>query len=97
MDEVTAKTRYHHGDLRQQLITATRALVEEKGPDGFSVSEACRAAGVSTAAPYKHFQDRTEITDGVSPGDTVIVQGYHLVGDGTPVRSNADGGDGYGG
>lgn len=42
-------------------------------------------------------QDRTEITDGVSPGDNVIVKGYHLVGDGTPVRSNADGGDGYGG
>ena len=66
MNDVTAKTRYHHGDLRQQLITATRALVEEKGPDCFSVSEACRAAGVSTAAPYKHFQDRTEILQAVA-------------------------------
>jgi len=52
---------YHHGDLRAQLIEATRQLVEEKGPDLFSVSEACRRAGVSTAAPYKHFKDKTEM------------------------------------
>lgn len=61
MTKVKSKTGYHHGDLRQQLVTATRALVEAKGPDLFSVSEACRAAGVSTAAPYKHFADRTEM------------------------------------
>ncbi|MDJ1007836.1 MAG: TetR/AcrR family transcriptional regulator [Paracoccaceae bacterium] len=61
MDQVKQKTGYHHGDLRQQLVAATRALVEEKGPDLFSVSEACRAAGVSTAAPYRHFADRTEM------------------------------------
>ncbi|MEL7461126.1 MAG: TetR/AcrR family transcriptional regulator [Pseudomonadota bacterium] len=61
MAKVKTKTAYHHGDLRQQLVAATRALVEAKGPDLFSVSEACRAAGVSTAAPYKHFADRTEM------------------------------------
>ncbi|MEJ8562537.1 TetR/AcrR family transcriptional regulator [Yoonia sp. GPGPB17] len=55
------RTSYHHGDLRSQLIEATRQLVEEKGPDHFSVSEACRRAGVSTAAPYKHFKDKTEM------------------------------------
>ena len=55
------RTSYHHGNLRSQLIEATRQLVEEKGPDNFSVSEACRRAGVSTAAPYKHFKDKTEM------------------------------------
>ena len=55
------KSRYHHGDLRAGLIEATRRLVEEKGPDGFSVSDACRLAGVSTAAPYKHFKDKNEM------------------------------------
>lgn len=55
------RASYHHGDLRTQLIEAARELVEEKGPDGFSVSEACRRAGVSTAAPYKHFKDKTEM------------------------------------
>ena len=57
---------YHHGDLRSQLIDATRALVEEKGPDHFSVSEACRRAGVSSAAPYKHFQDKEEMLRAVA-------------------------------
>ncbi|MEM1079710.1 MAG: TetR/AcrR family transcriptional regulator [Pseudomonadota bacterium] len=59
--KVTGKAGYHHGDLRQQLVTATRELVEEKGPEGFSVSEACRRAGVSTAAPYRHFSDKTDM------------------------------------
>jgi len=62
---VTPKAAYHHGDLRAQLIAAVRDLVEEHGPDGFSVSEAARRAGVSSAAPYKHFKDRHEILRGV--------------------------------
>ncbi|MEM8577414.1 MAG: TetR/AcrR family transcriptional regulator [Pseudomonadota bacterium] len=56
-----AKDGYHHGDLRAGLIEATRRLVEEKGPEKFSVSEACRLAGVSTAAPYKHFKDKNDM------------------------------------
>lgn len=58
---IEAKKNYHHGDLRGQLLEAVRLLVEEKGPDGWSIAEACRAAGVSTAAPYKHFKDRRDI------------------------------------
>lgn len=57
---------YHHGDLRAQLIEATRRLVESKGPDHFSVSEACREAGVSTAAPYKHFKSKDEMLRAVA-------------------------------
>lgn len=59
---------YHHGDLRAQLIEATRRLVETKGPDHFSVSEACREAGVSTAAPYKHFKNKGEMLREVALG-----------------------------
>jgi AcrR family transcriptional regulator len=62
---VTPKAAYHHGDLRAQLIAAVRELVESHGPDGFSVAEAARRAGVSSAAPYKHFKDRPEILRGV--------------------------------
>jgi AcrR family transcriptional regulator len=62
---VTSKAAYHHGDLRAQLIAAVRELVETHGPDGFSVAEAARRAGVSSAAPYKHFKDRHEILRGV--------------------------------
>ncbi|MGP9805413.1 TetR/AcrR family transcriptional regulator [Paracoccus sp. NSM] len=63
---VTPKSAYHHGDLRAQLIEAVRELVETHGPDGFSVAEAARRAGVSSAAPYKHFKDRPEILRAVA-------------------------------
>ena len=38
---------YHHGNLRQALVEATLALIEEKGPLGFTLAEAARAAGVA--------------------------------------------------
>ncbi|WP_299686284.1 TetR/AcrR family transcriptional regulator [uncultured Tateyamaria sp.] len=59
------KTTYHHGDLRAALVEATRQLIEEKGIDHFSVSDACRRAGVSTAAPYKHFKNKGEMINAV--------------------------------
>lgn len=62
---ISPKAGYHHGDLKAQLIAAVRQLVEERGPDGFSISEASRRAGVSTAAPYKHFKDRPAILKAV--------------------------------
>ncbi|MBS2540173.1 TetR/AcrR family transcriptional regulator [Catenulispora sp. NF23] len=49
---------HHHGDLRNALERAALELVAEKGPHGFSLNEASRRAGVSVAAPYKHFADR---------------------------------------
>lgn len=52
------RAQYHHGDLRAGLVEAVRGLVETHGPDRFSVADACRAAGVSTAAPYRHFADK---------------------------------------
>ncbi|MBV6658420.1 MAG: TetR/AcrR family transcriptional regulator [Devosiaceae bacterium] len=55
------RAAYHHGDLRAHLIETVRTLVEEKGADGFSISEAARRAGVSSAAPYKHFADKDAI------------------------------------
>ena len=51
-------TGHHHGDLRNALERAALELVAEKGPHGFSLNEASRRAGVSVAAPYKHFADR---------------------------------------
>jgi AcrR family transcriptional regulator len=52
---------YHHGDLREALIEAALELIAEKGPVGFTVAEAARSAGVSPAAPYRHFRDRDEL------------------------------------
>ncbi|TRD23550.1 TetR/AcrR family transcriptional regulator [Palleronia caenipelagi] len=53
-----AKRGYHHGNLRQALITATLTLIEEKGPTGFTLSEAAKRAGVTPAAVYRHFDGR---------------------------------------
>jgi len=49
---------YHHGNLKQVLLEAARKLIEQYGPAGFSLTEAARLAGVSPAAPYRHFRDR---------------------------------------
>ncbi len=52
---------YHHGNLREALVDAALVLIEERGPQGFSMAEAARAAGVSPAAPYRHFKGREEL------------------------------------
>lgn len=49
---------YHHGNLREALIQAALELIGEKGPAGFTFADAARLAGVSPAAPYRHFRDR---------------------------------------
>ena len=49
---------YHHGNLREALIRAALDLIAAKGPGGFTFAEAARSAGVSPAAPYRHFRDR---------------------------------------
>jgi AcrR family transcriptional regulator len=49
---------YHHGDLKEALIRAALDLIGQKGPSAFTFAEAARAAGVSPAAPYRHFRDR---------------------------------------
>lgn len=53
-----SRRSYHHGNLREALIEAALSLIGEKGPGGFSFAEAARAAGVSPAAPYRHFRDK---------------------------------------
>lgn len=48
---------YHHGNLKEALIAAARELIAARGL-GVSFAEVARAAGVSPAAPYRHFADR---------------------------------------
>jgi AcrR family transcriptional regulator len=48
---------YHHGNLREALLEAALSLIAESGPAGFTITEAARRAGVSPAAPYRHFRD----------------------------------------
>jgi AcrR family transcriptional regulator len=55
------KRGYHHGNLRQALVDATLELIEEKGPTGFTLSEAAKRAGVTPAAVYRHFSGREDV------------------------------------
>lgn len=92
--ETLRKAGYHHGDLRAGLIEATRRLVEEKGPDGFSVTDACRLAGVSTAAPYKHFKDKSEmllamVIEGMTRHRQNMIAALDGIPPGTPDRITA--------
>ncbi len=58
-----ARSSYHHGNLRQALVDATVQLIEDSGPQGFTLAEAARLAGVSAAAPYRHFTGREELLE----------------------------------
>jgi AcrR family transcriptional regulator len=57
---------YHHGNLKEALLRAALELIAQKGPAGFTFAEAARWAGVSPAAPYRHFRDRDELMASVA-------------------------------
>src|SRR5271154_3740476 len=58
---VRQRDTYHHGDLRNALEQAALELVAERGPEGFTLAEASRRAGVSVAAPFRHFQNKNAL------------------------------------
>jgi AcrR family transcriptional regulator len=58
--------RYHHGDLRSALVDAAIGVIAERGVRDFSMAEASRRLGVTTAAPYRHFADRGELLAAVA-------------------------------
>ncbi|WP_226621312.1 TetR/AcrR family transcriptional regulator [Alloyangia pacifica] len=70
-----AKRGYHHGNLRQALVEAALELIEEKGPTGFTLSEAAKRAGVTPAAVYRHFSGREDLIAEAAR------QGYEIFGD----------------
>src|SRR5882672_11268459 len=49
---------YHHGELAPTLREAARAILEEEGLDSLSLRSVARRAGVSHAAPYRHYPSR---------------------------------------
>jgi AcrR family transcriptional regulator len=54
-------SRYHHGDLRNALIQAATTVLVEKGAAALSLREVAKVAGVSHAAPYRHFRDKAAL------------------------------------
>jgi AcrR family transcriptional regulator len=74
--------RYHHGDLRSALVDAAIGVIAERGARDFSMAEASRRLGVTTAAPYRHFADRDELLAAVATrGLTVFAAMLSVAGD----------------
>ncbi len=61
-----SKPRYHHGDLRRALIDASLALIAEEGFGALTLREVARRAGVTHAAPYRHFADKEALLAAVA-------------------------------
>lgn len=66
------KRGYHHGNLRQALVDAALRLIEQKGPQGFTLTEAAKTAGVTPAAVYRHFEGRDDLIA------EAALQGYEI-------------------
>jgi AcrR family transcriptional regulator len=67
--------RYHHGDLRRALVDAALALISEGELGTFSLREVARRAGVTPAAPYHHFKDKTALLAAVAEEGFVALRG----------------------
>jgi AcrR family transcriptional regulator len=66
------KRPYHHGDLRAALLRAALTLIDEHGVKGLALSDAARLAGVSVAAPYRHFKDKEALLAEIAAEGFVI-------------------------
>ncbi len=69
------KRGYHHGNLREALIEAALKLIAQKGPQGFTLSEAAKDAEVTPAAVYRHFAGREDLIV------EIAVQGFEIFAD----------------
>ncbi len=76
---------YHHGDLREALLTACLRLIETEGIGAVSLRRVAREAGVSPGAPYHHFADRATLLGALAGRGFAL-----LAGDLTAVREKTD-------
>lgn len=61
MTTKTEQKDYHHGDLRNSLLTVAETLLRQRGAADISLREVAKLAGVSHTAPYRHFRDKGEL------------------------------------
>jgi AcrR family transcriptional regulator len=65
-DQRSQKKKYHHGDLRRDLLRIAREEIARSGASTVSLSSLARLAGVSQPAPYRHFADRDALLESVA-------------------------------
>jgi AcrR family transcriptional regulator len=61
-----AQKPYHHGHLRETLLETAFGLVESEGSEAISMRALAREAGVSSAAPFRHFADKQVLLEAVA-------------------------------
>lgn len=61
-----ARCEYHHGNLRRALVDAALKLIKTAGPGALTLRAAARLAGVSQAAPYRHFASKEALLAAVA-------------------------------
>ncbi|HET7016880.1 MAG TPA: TetR/AcrR family transcriptional regulator [Streptosporangiaceae bacterium] len=66
---------YHHGALREALLTASLKLIEADGLAALSLRRVAREAGVSPGAPYHHYKDRAAVLAALA------AQGFRMLAD----------------
>ncbi|MDP2368243.1 TetR/AcrR family transcriptional regulator [Rhodoferax sp.] len=78
-----AKTRYHHGDLRGALVDQAIATISEHGDLSFSLRDLASRVGVSHAAVYRHFSDKTALLNAVAVrGFALLAESIRTAGEG---------------
>lgn len=80
----TGPRPYHHGDLRRALLDAATRILERDGQGGLSLRAVAREAGVSSAAPYHHFKDKSELMLAIAE------EGFDLMSDFIRRTTDAD-------
>lgn len=62
----TKSAPYHHGDLRRALIDAALTLIATEGGSALTLRKVAQLAGVTHAAPYRHFADKAALLAAVA-------------------------------
>jgi AcrR family transcriptional regulator len=78
---------YHHGDLRRVLLETAVRVVEKEGVSALSLQAIAKRAGVSSAAPYHHFQSREQLLAEIAG------QGFELLAAEMQRAADESGGD----
>ena len=61
MNKTEVLKRYHHGNLREALLDTAIEQLQKVGVENLSLRALARAVGVSQTAPYRHFEDKSEL------------------------------------
>lgn len=86
---IQLKQGYHHGDLRNALVSEALQLLEQEGHSDFSLRDLARRVGVSAAALYAHFADKSALLAAIATAGFIRLRAALDAA----IRNDADPGD----